>query len=544
MADANSVSDTQFLLQSMLQRLKLQPKPENNSTQTQDKVQFGTTVIEQNGGAAGSPPQTPPMYNFDFTMDSKSIVTNLTGLPSPGSTGVATSLSHEFSKGIDIRNSQMSSTPNQGIQSWEFMSNHSVSGGNSSISRHADDDMMRKESKQQKFALTKMSDSSISSLQSTGQVESNLQGQGVGQKKWTQRVKEKWKERYKSTSRREQDDREKQGQSKNTILSPIPAQTVPNENSTTTAFNEEVSVQHQPINNGSVENNPSLLNHMSETLFSPGSFNLMEEIFTGQEWAKFLPSSTISQSQSSSITQHQGMGLTSSISQSHQNKQSMLSQWDNRVTTSPNGGITQSQMNSGGFHTENMFNQRKTSSFGLVSHNGQYGLYDSGSNHLENMDLSVNPLGNNHPIKEQMHVYPYNQSNNTDLTVNPSLSSEQAMEINHNQRGSVHEVLPVLDLSYLQRRLEKTRHVRFSENVTIVPSLVFSDDDGDADDEDYDHNLNKSIEGNQGNDDGGEESPPRPSLPRWIEALRNKTKTKSKPKLKLPRMRTKKYRFM
>lgn len=175
----------------------------------------------------------------------------------------------------------------------------------------------------------------------------------------------------------------------------------------------------------------------------------MEEIFIGQEWAKFLPSS---QSQSSSITQHQGMGLTSSISQSPQNKQSMLSQWDNRETTSPNGAITQSQMNSGGFHTENMFNQRKTPSFGQLSHNGQYGLYDSGSNHLENMDLSASPLGNNHPIKEQAHVYPYNQSNNTDITVNSSLSSEQMMEINQNQHGSVHEVLPVLDLSYLQVR--------------------------------------------------------------------------------------------
>lgn len=213
MADANSVSDTQFLLQSMLQRLKLQPRPDTNSTHTQDtQVQFGTTVSEQNGGITESPPQNPPMYNFDFTLDSKSIVTNLTGSPSPGSTGVVTSLSQEFAKGIDVRNSQMSSTPKQRIQNWEFMSNHSVSEGNSSISRHADHGMMPK---QQKFSLTKMNDSSNSSLQSTGQVESNIQVQGVSQKRWTQKVKEKWKERYKSTSRREPDEREKQEQSKN-----------------------------------------------------------------------------------------------------------------------------------------------------------------------------------------------------------------------------------------------------------------------------------------------------------------------------------------
>lgn len=87
-----------------------------------------------------------------------------------------------------------------------------------------------------------------------------------------------------------------------------------------------------------------------------------------------------------------------------------------------------------------------------------------------------------------------------------------------------------------QRRVENIRRVRFAEEVTFVPPLVLSDDDGDADDEDYGQNVTDD------NDDGGEELPSRPSAPRWIEALRSKTKTK--PKLKLPRMRTKKYRFV
>lgn len=84
--------------------------------------------------------------------------------------------------------------------------------------------------------------------------------------------------------------------------------------------------------------------------------------------------------------------------------------------------------------------------------------------------------------------------------------------------------------------MENTRHVRFAEEVTIVPPLVLYYDDGDADDEDYDQNTN------EGNYDEEEELPPRQSVPRWIEALRSKTK--KKPKLKLPRIRTKKYRFV
>ncbi|KAB5570993.1 hypothetical protein PHYPO_G00219830 [Pangasianodon hypophthalmus] len=625
MADTNSASDTQVLLQSMLQRLRLQPRPASNSAHTQDEVQYNATLIEQTGSAGESPPQTPPMYNFDFSMDSNFNVTNLARPLSPGSTGVTTSLSQEFAKGIDVHTPGMSSTPKRRTLSWGFMSNHTVSGGNSDVRTSADDGVMPKQVRKQKFSLTKMSDGSV-------QTESNIQGQGVGQKGWTQKMKEKWKERHKSIPRREQDDSERQEQSKvaNRIRSPIPIQTGPNETNTTTAFNEEVSVQSQPINNGPVESISSPLDHMSETLFSPGSFNLMEEIFTGQEWAKFLPYSTSSQLASSSIPQDQRIGLTSSISQSSQNEQTLLSQWNYREATGLDLGMTQSKMNSGSFHnmdtTEYMFNQRKTSDFGMHPmselHNGQYGLSDSGSNHVESMDLHVSPLGNNYTIKEQAHIYPYKQSNSIQLNINQTLPSEQsanqsqATEITHKQPGSVHEVLPQLDLSYLQskdnsslkkqvslsrkrghsterrgsnewrsetaeihewrhnsspsdpapslspassisslqhsisqdsessvstetvikkRKVENKRHVRFADEVTIVPPLVLSDDDSDADDEDYCHN------GNEGNDDSGEESLSRPYVPRWIEALRSKANRK--PKLKLPR-RTKKYRFV
>lgn len=193
----------------------------------------------------------------------------------------------------------------------------------------------------------------------------------------------------------------------------------------------------------------------------------MEEIFTGQEWAKYLPSSTSNQPASSSITQDQGIGLTSSISQSRQNEETMLSPWNYREDKGPYLEITRSQMNSRSFSnmssTEHMFNQTKTPSFGMPPmselYKGQHGLSDSGSNHLENMDLSESTLGNDHPNKEQVHICPYNQSNTIELNVHPSLPSEesvnqsQATEINNNQPGSVHEVLQIVDLSYLQVRV-------------------------------------------------------------------------------------------
>lgn len=140
----------------------------------------------------------------------------------------------------------------------------------------------------------------------------------------------------------------------------------------------------------------------------------------------------------------QEMGLMSSISQSHHNEQTMHSQWNYREAADPSLGMTQSQMN-------NM----DTTEYMSELHMGQYGASESsGSNHLESMDLSVSTQGDNSPNK--VPVYSYNQINPTELNVNPSLSSEQsvnrsqATEINNNHPGGVHEVLPRVDLSYLQ----------------------------------------------------------------------------------------------
>lgn len=183
----------------------------------------------------------------------------------------------------------------------------------------------------------------------------------------------------------------------------------------------------------------------------------MEEIFTGHEWAKFLPFSTSSQPASSSTTQDQGLGLRSSISLSCQNEQTLPNQWNYREATGPHMEVTQSQMNSGSSPhmgtTEYMFNQRETPCFSMSElHEGQHGPSDSRSNHLESMDLSTSRLENNHLSKEQTHIYPYNQSNTVELNVpsEESVNQSQATEINNNQPESVHEVLQIVDLSYLQ----------------------------------------------------------------------------------------------
>lgn len=221
MADANSVSDTQVLLQSMLQRLKLQPRPETTSTHTQDVVQCSTTLIDQNGGAAESSPKTPPMYNLDFSTDRKY---NLAGTLSPGSAGVNMSSKQEFAKGVDVHNSGTSSTPKRRTLSWGFLSNHTVSGRNSVVSTTSDDGVILSQARKQKFSLTKRSGGSVSSLKSVEKLlpsthtsdwmESNIQDQEVGQWGWTHKVKEKWKEKHKSISAGERDDRERQEQSK------------------------------------------------------------------------------------------------------------------------------------------------------------------------------------------------------------------------------------------------------------------------------------------------------------------------------------------
>ncbi|KAM9470462.1 uncharacterized protein Hap1MRO34_012433 [Clarias gariepinus] len=606
MEDANPVSDTQILLQSMLQKLKLQPRPESIGTRTQAEVQYSTTSSEQNGDGAERSPQTPPMYNFNISTD-RSTTSTGPGSLNPGSPGVRASFFEDFAKGID--KSGMSSTPQQRTPNQVLMSNHTVAGGNGDVSTHPDDVLMPRQDRNQKS------------------LELNVQGQEVGERKWTQKVKEKWKERHQNISIEEGDDKGTQEQSQVSIGSPIPVQRLmSHDNNTTTVYNGrlEDSLQQQPINNGLFEDIPSPLDHMSETLFSPGTFNLMDEIFTGQEWAKYLPSSTSNQSASSFITQDQELGLTSSINQSHPNEQTRLNQWNYR---GPELGLTQSQMNSGGFHTtEYHFNETKSPGIGAASmselHNGQYGLSDSGSNHLESMDLSVSALGNNYPIRDQVHIYPYNQlKQKLNVESNQQMMDQsQTPGINHSQSGNEHDVLRLVDLSYVQsrednsslkkktllnrkrsysterrgsnercrteteemhewrhnpptsdptpslspasstsslqhslseesdlsvsteivikkRRVENARRVRFSEVVTYAPPLLLTDDDGDADDEDYSHHDNTA------NDVREEESPSRLlPVPRWIEALRSKTRSKTK--FKLPRIRTKKYRFM
>lgn len=63
-----------------------------------------------------------------------------------------------------------------------------------------------------------------------------------------------------------------------------------------------------------------------------------------------------------------------------------------------------------------------------------------------------------------------------------------------------------------QRRMEDTRHVRFSEEVIILPPSYLPEyDDGDEDENDENDN------------DCPEEPSPRPSLPKWIVSLKPKS---------------------
>lgn len=197
MEDANPVSDTQILLQSMLQKLKLQPRLESIAPRTEAEVQYSTTSSEQNGDGAERSPQTPPMYNFNISTD-RSTTSTGSGSLNPGSPGVRASLFEDFAKGID--KSGMSSTPQHRTPNQVLMSNHTVAGGNGDVSTHPDDVLMPKQDRNQKS------------------LELNVQGQEVGERKWTQKLKEKWKERHQNISIEEGDDKGTQEQSQVVIF--------------------------------------------------------------------------------------------------------------------------------------------------------------------------------------------------------------------------------------------------------------------------------------------------------------------------------------
>lgn len=181
----------------------------------------------------------------------------------------------------------------------------------------------------------------------------------------------------------------------------------------------------------------------------------MEEIFSGMEWAKFFPSSTDRQLETTCISPD------TSMSQTPHGGLTIGNQRDHaEATERMNSKSYQQDMNI----TDNAFDQTKTSAFGLPFFQNfelfkdQSELFDLDSDQLQSMDLSVSQSENDQPkyqaLLPDMHQN-YQPNTTTEASVHHPLSSEQ--NINHSQLSdSVHtqsEFLPLLDLTYLKVKL-------------------------------------------------------------------------------------------
>ncbi|XP_043112534.1 uncharacterized protein zgc:113229 isoform X2 [Puntigrus tetrazona] len=102
-------------------------------------------------------------------------------------------------------------------------------------------------------------------------------------KRWAQSVKERWRERHRSALTRQREDEERQAQSEvqsNNLSLSMPVDV--NE----TALAETTNIHHEEISKALDEGGPGSLGYMS--LSFGATSDLMEEIFSGTEWAQFL----------------------------------------------------------------------------------------------------------------------------------------------------------------------------------------------------------------------------------------------------------------
>ncbi|XP_076878507.1 uncharacterized protein LOC143527281 [Brachyhypopomus gauderio] len=492
------VSDTQALLQSMLQKLKLQPHSDTNA---QEPTPFSLTEGDVRTAENSSDPR---VYQFGASLETEQ-------------QGRTTSIYTTDSPWTSQLSSLKSATPtppkepagevkvhNLGVSTWGFSNSCTVSEGNSDVISSSDvANTPRRVKKQLKFLRRRTSeDNSVSSFPTTddripphdlsllapalaapGHKVSEGQDQGgvwavgdergsntrtsrnkkradAGQKKWTQKVKERWRERKRNPESRVNRDTEQHHEVAEVCCPPTFTRT--NENTTATAFSVEAGLQQHPINSGPDEAPPSPLDHMSEPIFSFGSFNLMEEIFSGQEWAKFFPASTNSQSESSCTAQDK---TTNSISQLYQEKQTVIRQWDYKDTTESNLSMAPSQMNSGGLQqdmdtSEHFYTQTNASDFSMpLLPKGHLELADpSGSNQrTRSMDPYLIFSQNTERTKDRSPSLDHNLNSQlqTHVAVHQMLSDDHSL--NHSQdselvHGQSESKEGLSDISYLQPR--------------------------------------------------------------------------------------------
>ncbi|NP_001017913.1 uncharacterized protein LOC550612 [Danio rerio] len=248
-------------------------------------------------------------------------------------------------------------------------------------------------------------------------------------KRWAQSVKERWRERRRGTQSRQRDDGQTQMQNKaqsNYSSLPTPIDV----NNTPAALAETAEIPQVLISTAPDEDEgPSSPSYLSDSLLAfDTTSNLMEEIFSGTEWAQFL---SVNHS-----TSDQSNEPPKSINQSHE--EDWTSKWTCKDTTESHLVITQpSFLNS--TSNKSVYNQANTSQ-----------MSDLNTNPIQTSDMFTNQSQNFNQQNEQSQLYDFNL-NELKTTENSHPQPMSTEVSNPSQRGT-EDFISSLDLSCLKPR--------------------------------------------------------------------------------------------
>uniref|UniRef100_A0A672SUG3 Uncharacterized LOC107588404 n=1 Tax=Sinocyclocheilus grahami TaxID=75366 RepID=A0A672SUG3_SINGR len=634
MAELNPVSDTHAVLESMLQKLRL--NAQTNSSSVTD-MQTCSPCGECNAGPVQDSSKTT-VYQFGFCSNIKepdgcTSAWNKWEKPwtqqSSHFEDALTPVAKQPVRRISKNNSGFSGKPKRSPLIWGEHKNF-TSERTGDVTSWVGDDQMPEPEKKQQFSLDGETSSNVPSLYKTESFQNppdllaptlttsstvlekpELRGQsgtwswGAGiernestrfheqsgkttktsrrkwgeAKRWAQNVKERWRERHRSTLTRQRDDGERQAQNevqsnRSSLLVPIVV------NETPTALTESTDIHHEEISRALDEDGPGSLCYMSDSQFSCGTTsNLMEEIFSGTEWAQFLSVN--------STQMHQSKELPNTNNQSRE--EDLQSKWTHDDTTDS----TQLSLPESFAQDMASDQQTETSQMSVTDLPTNPLQTDPFTNQSQNTNLNPNEQSNGQSHFSQLGP---NESKATEHS-DPQPTSSQVSDPSHNlPQDGTEDFIPLLDLSYAKsikrssvtshgslsrkrehwtksresfehttqemedeenggsftaaqhpvripspasplnslnsisqdsessetletavkkRRMEDTRRVRFSEEVIILPPTYLPESDDDDDDDEEEENDDN---------DWQEEPSPRHSFPKWIVSLKPKSR--------------------
>ncbi|XP_056625614.1 uncharacterized protein zgc:113229 [Triplophysa dalaica] len=258
-------------------------------------------------------------------------------------------------------------------------------------------------------------------------------------KRWAKKVKEQWREKHRGTENEQGYDGETQEMKSN--LSPLPGPIDVNNTSTELVYTSYV--HNEPIHTALGEAGTRSPTFMSENLFTLRTSNLMEEIFSGTEWAPFLSVNNTTQDQSNyspSINNQSG-------------EEERTGKWTHTYMTNSHFGTTQEQMSIPDSSTQDMaidqpvYRRHGISQIVTELTTNQLQTSDMCTNQLQSVDLSLNETHNGQQMNElsQFSHQPSNEYENSITSYSqPEVSDLSRVQSQDRKEGFI----PLLDLSY------------------------------------------------------------------------------------------------